>query len=92
MREKAIINRLYILRCRLTQAGLKEELRRSQAGVPHVVVSDARGNIVASVVFFGKGRFYRCFSPYPSGGRKQRKYSSDLPDKIVRHIQEKVLA
>lgn len=89
MREKAIIDRLYVLRCRLVKAGLKEELRRSQRGVPHVLVFDADGNPLASVAFFGKGRFYRCFHPWPSS--HQKKYSSQLPDKIVDHIKKKVM-
>jgi len=90
-REDMIINRLYVLRCRLTQAGLREELRRSQRGVPHVVVRDPHGNPVASVAFFKRGRFYRCFSPYPCRGDKQKKFSSQLPDEIVAHIQQTVM-
>jgi len=86
MREATIINRLYTLRCRLAKAGIKEELRRSNSGVPHVLVLDGEGNPVASVAFFGKGKFYRCFSPWPAS--KQRKFSSQLPDEIVKHVQE----
>lgn len=85
MREAAIINRLYILRCRLARAGIKEELRRSQRSVPHVLILGADGRPVASVVFFGKGKFYRCFSPWPAS--EQKKFSSELPDDIVKHVQ-----
>jgi len=89
-RERMIIDRLYILRCRLAKAGIREKLRRSQRGVPHVLVFDGDGNPLASVAFFAKGRFYRCFDPWPAS--EQRKFSSQLPDEIVAHIKEKVLS
>ena len=90
MKEGAIINRLYVLRCRLAQAGIKERLRRSNGGVPHVLILDSDERPVASVAFFGNGKFYRCFDPWPAS--QQRKFSSPLPDRIVEHIKEKVLA
>ena len=58
--------------------------RVSKRGVPHVVIT--KDSVTYSVCWFGKGRFWRIFYPYPSWGRDQNKLDIQTDEEVLTYF------
>jgi hypothetical protein len=69
----------------LKAAGFDLLFRWSRNHVPHLVVM-ADENF--SVCWFGKGRFFRVFFPYPSPSMGPERFDLLTPEAVVEKVQE----